>query len=490
MLIEITLTIPSGSLVGPFDLYSDVDNYTTAFDTNIPASSLVSGYTVDAPSNSNIIRVKSINDTCDNYIDIINICSPTTTTTTTPTPSTTTTTTTVDVYNYYYMEGCPGTIYSGLDRVVRTTSILTTSLTPNIADATSISGSCFFAKSTTTKATYDACDPSDLSCIDITGYTIVSGCNTCTGETTTTTTTLPPPLPVPVPVATTTTTTTLPIPTTTTTTTPPVPTPDCTYEASFTETTEAVVPQGSMVNTFVGYEWTGANFNVYTLDAVQTYLDFTITADSTNYPDRQPVLNTYSERQVVPTVNGQTLSWLISWDGDISTTYGGSGVCNLVLLDNTGVEHTVATSSFNIQGDTYVPLEMTPGRWAFVGSQYTRRGYSRGEIVEGTISDLSWQPQTNWIVRVIENDIVDNFILIQLRRSGSHEEPSIFDYIRFKTINDAGGVELTVLYYNNINLKTVQLENDGYTYVTYKWNYNTDAFFYNRKVEIDFNGRV
>jgi len=117
---------------------------------------------------------------------------PTTTTTTSTTvaPTTTTTTsTTSDPYNYYYMEGCPGTTYDGLDRVVRTTATLTTSLTPNSADATSIFGSCFFAKSTTTKAIYDACDPSDLSCVDITGYSIVSGCDTCVGPPTTTTTT-------------------------------------------------------------------------------------------------------------------------------------------------------------------------------------------------------------------------------------------------------------------------------------------------------------
>jgi len=111
----------------------------------------------------------------------------TTSTTTEPITTTTTSTTTVDPYNYYYMEGCPGTQFDGLDRVVRTTSVLTTSLTPNSADATSIFGSCFFAKSTTTKAIYDACDPSDLSCLDISGYTIVSGCDTCIGTTTSTT---------------------------------------------------------------------------------------------------------------------------------------------------------------------------------------------------------------------------------------------------------------------------------------------------------------
>lgn len=146
---------------------------------------------------------------------------PTTTTTTSTTiaPTTTTTTsTTADPYNYYYMEGCPGTTYDGLDRVVRTTSTLTVSTTPNVADATSIFGSCFFAKSTTTKAIYDACDPSDLSCVDITGYTIVSGCDTCVSPPTTTTTTSTTIAPT-----TTTTTSTTAAPTTTTSTTTNAP---------------------------------------------------------------------------------------------------------------------------------------------------------------------------------------------------------------------------------------------------------------------------
>ena len=85
---------------------------------------------------------------------------------------------------------------------------MTTSSTPNSADATSIFGSCFFAKSTTTKAIFDACNPSDLSCLDISGYTIVSGCDTCIGTTTSTT------QPV------TTTSTTVPVTTTSTTADP------------------------------------------------------------------------------------------------------------------------------------------------------------------------------------------------------------------------------------------------------------------------------
>ena len=80
--------------------------------------------------------------------------------------------------------------------------------------------------------------------------------------------------------------------------------------------------------------------------------------------------------------------------------------------------------------------------------------------------------------------------LIKLRRGGLHEEPSTFDYIRFATTNQSGGTVLTTLYYNDIDVKTVQFESDGYTYVTYKWNYNTDAFFDGNVVNIAFNSRT
>ena len=75
MLIQVTLTIPAGSSVGPFDLFSDVDNYTTAFETNISASELTSGYAVNAPEGSTIIRVKSVG-VCTTSIDLPNNCVP------------------------------------------------------------------------------------------------------------------------------------------------------------------------------------------------------------------------------------------------------------------------------------------------------------------------------------------------------------------------------------------------------------------------------
>jgi len=90
MTVTITLT-SSGTDTGPFDLYSDLDGYSTPFETNVPRASLVAGYTTaNVPDWTNSIRIQSTG-TCTNYIDVAII--PYTTTTTTTVPATTTTTT-------------------------------------------------------------------------------------------------------------------------------------------------------------------------------------------------------------------------------------------------------------------------------------------------------------------------------------------------------------------------------------------------------------
>ena len=99
MLIQINITIPPNGSAGPFDLYSDADGYSSPFETQVPAVSLISGYIVELPLGATIIRVCSIG-TCENCIDLPTNCPTTTTTstssttTTTSTSSTTTTTTT------------------------------------------------------------------------------------------------------------------------------------------------------------------------------------------------------------------------------------------------------------------------------------------------------------------------------------------------------------------------------------------------------------
>lgn len=91
MTVLITLTT-AGSSSGPFNLYSNLDGYVSAFATGVSQASLLAGYSSSAvPDYTTTIRVKSTG-ACTNYIDIV-LNAPTTTTTTTVAPTTTTTTT-------------------------------------------------------------------------------------------------------------------------------------------------------------------------------------------------------------------------------------------------------------------------------------------------------------------------------------------------------------------------------------------------------------
>jgi hypothetical protein len=92
MTVLITLTT-AGSSTGPFSLYSNVDSYSTPFETGVAKSSLLAGYTsVLVPTGTAVIRVMSTG-TCTNYTDISIVPCTTTTTTSTSTSTTTTTTT-------------------------------------------------------------------------------------------------------------------------------------------------------------------------------------------------------------------------------------------------------------------------------------------------------------------------------------------------------------------------------------------------------------
>ena len=79
MTVYINLT-SAGTDSGPYDLYSDLDGYTSAFESSIDNAILLAGYATSlVPDYTNIIRVKSNNELCTNYIDI-NITTTTTTT--------------------------------------------------------------------------------------------------------------------------------------------------------------------------------------------------------------------------------------------------------------------------------------------------------------------------------------------------------------------------------------------------------------------------
>jgi hypothetical protein len=106
MTVLITLTI-AGTDTGPFDLYSDVDGYVSAFETGVSKAALQAGYSSSlVPNAATIIRVKSTG-VCNNYVDIVLVTTTTTTTTVVP-PTTTTTTTSPIAYNYYTFTPCAG----------------------------------------------------------------------------------------------------------------------------------------------------------------------------------------------------------------------------------------------------------------------------------------------------------------------------------------------------------------------------------------------
>ena len=104
MTVLITLTTV-GIDCSTFDIYSNVDGFLSAFETDIAKGSLLTGFSsANVPDGTTVIRVKA-KGVCTNYIDITlptittttttTIFIPPTTTTTTSSTSTTTTTTTI-----------------------------------------------------------------------------------------------------------------------------------------------------------------------------------------------------------------------------------------------------------------------------------------------------------------------------------------------------------------------------------------------------------
>ena len=84
MTVLITLTT-AGSDSGPFNLYSDVDGFTSAFEVGVAKIDLLAGYSSSlVPDPTTIIRVMSVNPLCTNYIDLELYPVTTTTTTTLP----------------------------------------------------------------------------------------------------------------------------------------------------------------------------------------------------------------------------------------------------------------------------------------------------------------------------------------------------------------------------------------------------------------------
>ena len=85
MNLLITLT-SAGLNSGPFNLYSNVDGYQAAFESDVPKQDLLDGYvSILVPDGTTLVRVQSDNNLCTNYIDL-STAGTTTTTTTLPPP--------------------------------------------------------------------------------------------------------------------------------------------------------------------------------------------------------------------------------------------------------------------------------------------------------------------------------------------------------------------------------------------------------------------
>ena len=173
MTVLITLTT-AGADSGPFNLFSNLDGFISAFEVAVPKASLLAGYSSSlVPDFTTTIRVKSTGD-CNNYIDIPLYGTTTTSSSTSSTSSTTTTSTTI-ANTCYAFESDPYTTtftaqYIDCDGVLQT-----------------VSDTCF-----SISCTYTLCALSILSSSTL--MSIIAVCTTSTTTTiapTTTTTTTP-----------------------------------------------------------------------------------------------------------------------------------------------------------------------------------------------------------------------------------------------------------------------------------------------------------
>jgi hypothetical protein len=83
MTVLITLTT-AGSDSGPFDLYSNLDGFVSAFESGVSKASLEAGYaSALVPDYTTAVRIKSNGELCTNYVDVF-LENTTTTTTTIP----------------------------------------------------------------------------------------------------------------------------------------------------------------------------------------------------------------------------------------------------------------------------------------------------------------------------------------------------------------------------------------------------------------------
>ena len=83
MTVLLTLTT-AGADSGPFNLYSNLDGYVTAFESGVSQAALLAGYSSSlVPDFTTTVRILSTG-VCNNYVDITLTSGTTTTSTTLP----------------------------------------------------------------------------------------------------------------------------------------------------------------------------------------------------------------------------------------------------------------------------------------------------------------------------------------------------------------------------------------------------------------------
>ena len=260
----------------------------------------------------------------------------------------------------------------------------------------------------------------------------VNGCTTVPGETTTTTTT-----------STTTTTTT----TTSTTTIAPTN------------------PTGTINVTSVGPQSRILGFEMYQSNASDVFVDVTITTSTETVTFRVGQLR-----------NIENQLWLssLTWDEYINTTNGGTGSIDLVLENNIGQETTADTDTFIINSTAPPEQIVYPESWAPVPFNDTKFGFIRDGEFEGSMTYQWWLLDGTWQIRLIQYDTDNNDFRIRLRKEGSHAEPVTFNGIIFDWTPFQGTIPPPVRFaYADLADKIIVQEN-GYTFITYVWNYGTD----------------
>lgn len=132
MTVIITFT-SIGTDAGPFNLYSNVDGYSSAFELGITRTQLLTGFpSYSVPLGTTIIRAKSFG-VCTNFVDLSVVLAPTTTTTSTTIAPTTTSTTTIAAPIAYYLTASYAT-GSGSPIVVKLNGV--TDLSVNVSGST------------------------------------------------------------------------------------------------------------------------------------------------------------------------------------------------------------------------------------------------------------------------------------------------------------------------------------------------------------------